>query len=421
MRYINYSTLALLLAAVLILGACKGTDIGQNNNINTSVSNETPSNNEEVVEEPETVVDKEVDLQQDVPVVQAVETQQIRLRPLAVDPEGGSLKFTYSDPFNQNGIWNTEIGDAGEYTTTVTVSDGTNEVSKRIKIIVSTLNRAPVIGKIHDLVVNEGEQIIVNPVAVDPDGDELSYTYSGYLSGPVKDTSFSDSGQYTASLTVSDGELSDSQSFKIIVADVNRPPVVKAVGNIVAVEGDVLIMGAEAYDPDGDNVDFAFIGGKFNRSGVWQTKIGDAGVYDVEIVASDGKSESRDTFTVLLQPKNRAPEFLTIGGQDPKDLQFKVRENETLELKVEASDPETDEIVYGVVSPLPVGAKFSSEARLFTWTPDFDTVRGQEGSKDFTVTFRISDGTIEKTVPAQITVLNTNRPPRFIGIDADVE
>lgn len=428
MKYLNYTVL--LAVTLMILASCQELDLrqgAQNTSITASITAENTSSPPNRTEPPN-IVDVQpteevsLNIQNETTRVSAVETQTIKLLPQAFDPEGNQLVFTFSHPFNSSGEWQTKVGDAGDYVVNVTASDGVDEVTRAIRITIKNLNRAPVLGKINDISVLEGETIVVNPLAVDPDGDQLTYEYSGYLTGPRKETGFEDAGIYEASVKVSDGELSDTQKFKIEVINVNRLPVVESVGNIIAVEGDVIEVKPSATDPDGDKLTFSYSGGKFNASGVWATKVGDEGVYDVSLAVSDGQDVVTDTFTVLIQPKNKAPEFVKVGGKAAEqDMKFVVDENSTLELLVEATDPEGDEITYSVSGALPIGSKFNANTRTFSWTPDYETVTGQEGSKDFTVTLKISDGFIEKTLPFRVTVINVNRPPKFLDIKADVK
>ncbi len=443
MRYLQY--IAVLILAALVLSSCEGGVIQNNIEKNTTnpengnnavvdivnkteLSEEVKLNDSETKKEFKEVVEIEptnevvVKEENSITTVNAVEAQTIKLSPQAVDPDGKKISFTYSSPFNSNGEWKTKVGDAGEYLIEVIASDGNSESTYKIKVLVENLNRAPVLGKVNDVQVNEGETIVVKPLAVDPDGNELTYTYSGYLSGPVKQTGFEDSGEYKATVSVSDGKLSDSQTFKIFVTNVNRAPVIEDPGNVIAVEGDPIRPEIKATDADGDKLTWTFTGGNFDKNGLWQTKIGDEGVYDIVVSVTDGSETTKQAFTVLLQPKNKAPEFVLVGGKSPdSNLEFSVQENSTLELNIQAKDADGDQITYGISGTLPEGSSFDSSSNTLTWTPGFNTVNSDQGNKKFEVTFKISDGFIEKTLPATITVENYNRPPKFIGVDANVE
>jgi hypothetical protein len=128
-------------------------------------------------------------------------------------------------------------------TTTITVflSDGTVEVSTSFQLTVTTSasSTPPVLGAIGNRTVTEGSSTSVMLSATDGDGDALNWTVAlpGFVnltvtqSGPGSSTArldlvpgFCDAGIHPASVTVSDGTGSDSESFTITVHDLNRAP-----------------------------------------------------------------------------------------------------------------------------------------------------------------------------------------------------
>ena len=79
----------------------------------------------------------------------------------ASDPDADNLVMTYSAPLNENGEWQTNYGDAGEYKVTITVSDGITADSREALIIVSKKEEKPEIGSAapaeSNLAVKEGD------------------------------------------------------------------------------------------------------------------------------------------------------------------------------------------------------------------------------------------------------------------------
>ncbi len=86
-------------------------------------------------------------------------------------------------------------------------------------------NHPPVLGDIAPLTVTVGDTVILNPTASDPDGDTLSFSFSGWMNSASYTTRIEDVGTYTVEITVSDGESSDSLNVTITVveADINNP------------------------------------------------------------------------------------------------------------------------------------------------------------------------------------------------------
>jgi len=84
-------------------------------------------------------------------------------------------------------------------------------------------NHPPILNYIPDIIVNEGEPVIINTDATDFDYDYLTYS----ISGPVGDdgiwyTDYDSAGTYTVTVTVNDGYLTDSQEVLIKVNDINN-------------------------------------------------------------------------------------------------------------------------------------------------------------------------------------------------------
>lgn len=120
---------------------------------------------------------------------------------------------------------------AGDQTVTVVVTDGAGlSDSKSFTIVVSTANHAPVITTIPDATITAGETFTYTVEATDPDDDDLTYSLLGTPpqgmainenSGVISWTPTA-VGSYGVTVEVSDGELSDTQSFSINAIAPNR-------------------------------------------------------------------------------------------------------------------------------------------------------------------------------------------------------
>lgn len=155
------------------------------------------------------------------------EGELVKVKLDAEDPDGDKLSFTYEKPLDSNGEWQTKMGDDGKYYTTVVVSDGKNEVEVDVLIEVLSVNEDPVLKLLSDITVDEGETVRIKPEATDADGDELTFSYSGWMNSDTKKTDYEDAGEHKVTVTVSDGNgAEDSQTITVTVKDVNRAPVI---------------------------------------------------------------------------------------------------------------------------------------------------------------------------------------------------
>lgn len=141
------------------------------------------------------------------------------------DPDGDDITITYPNEFNDDGTWETMIGDAGIHTFTIIVSDGENHVSVPLTVEVSKFNTAPIISPIEDIEVAEGDLITINVVATDEQEDDLIITFSGFMNSSTYQTDYEDAGDYNVLITVSDGQLSSQVNVPITIFNTNRPPV----------------------------------------------------------------------------------------------------------------------------------------------------------------------------------------------------
>lgn len=153
----------------------------------------------------------------------------VELKLKAYDPDGDKIAYTFGKPLDQNGRWQTKVGDEGTYKVDVTASDGKSKTVKTITIRVSHKNRPPVIEPLQKIIVNEGDTINLAPRIKDAEGGNYKTAYSGWMTEPRKKTGYDDAGTYRVTITASDGELQSTSYVDIEVRDVNRAPVFEAV------------------------------------------------------------------------------------------------------------------------------------------------------------------------------------------------
>src|SRR5439155_21513959 len=123
---------------------------------------------------------------------------------------------------------------AGTYRVTATASDSSLSNSQAFTWTVTHVNRAPTLTSPGAQTSAENTSIALQLVATDLDGDALTYSATGLpasltlnpATGLVAGTlSFTSAGSYAVTAPVSDGTVSNSQTFTWTVANTNRPPV----------------------------------------------------------------------------------------------------------------------------------------------------------------------------------------------------
>ena len=165
--------------------------------------------------------------------------------------------------------------------------------------------------------------------AFDPDGDVLAYSATGLPSGiainpatglvsgqPVQ------TGTSQVTVTVSDGALSDSESFTWTIERVNQPPVLEMLANRTSMEGASISFAFAAGDPDGDVLVYSATGLPASivldpATGIVAGTVSytSAGEYLVTVTVSDGRVSATRTFTWVVVNTNRAPILVNPGGQ----------------------------------------------------------------------------------------------------------
>lgn len=343
----------------------------------------------EVIEEELEVVEEESKITGNVIRLEVTEGEEVKIKTSAQDPDGDPLFYRFDDPLNDKGEWQTQEGDAGSYESKITVSDGRASSSQDILIVVKPLNLPPELGPIKDIEVDEGETITLTPIAIDPEGEDITFTYSGWMNSDEYKTTYKDAGTHTVTITASDGVKSSSIDVKITVNNVNRAPELEVVKGLTIDEGQKVKLTATASDPDDDELTTTF-SSPLNDEGEWQTQEGDAGEYDVIVTASDGSLETKETVKITVNSLNKAP---VIENFD--DLT--VDESETITLSPDVSDPEGNEVT----------VKYSGWMTTNTYT----TTHSDAGSYDITLT--ASDGEMTTTKTITITVNDVNRPPEI--------
>jgi hypothetical protein len=129
-------------------------------------------------------------------------------------------------------------------------------------------NRAPVLNSIGNKSVAEGGNVSFTLAATDPDGDSLTFSPSTLPANASLNSAtgaftfspnFTQAGSYSITFSVSDGQLSDSETMTITVTNTNRAPTANAGADRTVTPGSaVTLNGSGSNDPDGDPLSYAW-------------------------------------------------------------------------------------------------------------------------------------------------------------------
>ncbi|NQU05919.1 MAG: T9SS type A sorting domain-containing protein [Calditrichaeota bacterium] len=188
---------------------------------------------------------------EDIPqVIEVDENQVVEFIVEGIDQDEDELAISYSsedlpeavefmDEGNGIGtfVWQTTFDDAGEYTATFTLSDGEFNIAEDVTITVLNVNRAPLwVAYPEEVEIDEGQLLEFVIIGIDPDRDDVQITYSSdNLPESVEfndvgdgtavfswQPSFEDAGEYTATFTISDGDLENEAGVHFTVMDTDH-------------------------------------------------------------------------------------------------------------------------------------------------------------------------------------------------------
>src|SRR3989344_856845 len=244
-------------------------------------------------------------------VITVKENDLISLKIEVEDPDQDKVSYEFGKPLDNEGKWKTNYGDAGEYVTSVTATDGKLTTAKKIKIVVERLNVPPLIGLLKDIWVKEGETVNLQPNISDPNGDEITVAISDPLTGGIFATDHSSSGEYKIKVKASDGELESEKIFLLTVEDVNSVPILSGVADVQINEGETVKIIPQINDLYGDKINLK-ISEPVGDDGEWNTKYTDHGKYETTLTVSDGKEVVTKKIIITVIDVNMPPKIISI-------------------------------------------------------------------------------------------------------------
>jgi len=250
--------------------------------------------------------------------------------------------------------------------------------------------------------------LLVTCNASDPEGDELSYSWSasgGEINGEgaiVTWTAPDSAGSYNVTVTVTDGRGGEVTDYVTVSVRANEPPTITSL--VADTDWTTPLSSIQvtctASDPDGDELSYEWStsGGNITGTGsevIW-TAPEEVGIYQVTVVVTDGHGEE-DTRLVYLSAATGTPPTIedlvvTAEHQYLKKTSTGYKVGKTKEYDIECVTSNTSgELVYEWSCD---GGEISREGSIITWTAP-----NTEG--DFTVTVvvtDVADNTVSKSI-----------------------
>ncbi|MDA1274719.1 MAG: immunoglobulin domain-containing protein [Verrucomicrobia bacterium] len=332
---------------------------------------------------------------------------------------------------------------AGPSTNTIGVIVTDNGVPRLIanqtfRVVVQSLNRAPVISPIGNQTVAEETPFALAVLATDADlpAQTLAYSITGApngmsinsASGLIAWTPTEDHGPSTNRITirVADNGVppqAASQEVTVVVTEVNRPPSLAGVPNQTLIVGNSLNVQLQATDVDLPPNILSYNLGAGAPAGV--TVNAGTGLISWTPTAAQGLStnnfsvtvtdngtpnlSTNVTFRVVVALSNAAPTLGAIPNQT-------VDEGSLLSLTITGADADLPQqpLRYGLLDPVPPGAQIDAASGLFTWTPT-----EAQGPSTNQIRVRVTDSVtppLSATNGFNVVVREVNLPPSIAPI-----
>ena len=355
----------------------------------------------------------------------------------AIDPESGTLTYTMVDNptfmnLTDNGDGTAIVdftpakGDIGTYPVKFIVSSSVSSLADTVVVSITVdPNLAPTfISATPDQLAGEGDLVDFLITASDPETGLIS---ASLVSAPAGAAFDEVTGQFTwqtqagdaagspyMTIFTTDDGCNDpvEDTVMITVTAPNAAPVFDPIADQNLDETQTMTVNINVTDGDGDPITISVFSTDLpgaasfidNGDGTalleWITTYDDAGLYEVDLLATDGIANVHETFSVTVNNINRLPVLADPGNQF-------IDEGLNLNFGLSGSDPDGETLVLTMDSDAP-GAILTDNGdntATFDWTPTF------ADAGLYSATFWASDGTDSVSQAISITVNNINQNP----------
>ena len=340
----------------------------------------------------------------------------------------------------------------GVYTLTVKVTDNNPDavnakqlsVTNSFTVTVNEVNTAPVLTAPATQTINELATLVVTNLATDADIPANILTFQ-LVSKPTGMTITTNTGVITWTPTEAQGPssnwvtvavfdngtpiLSATQSFAVLVKEVNVAPVLPVLGQQTAIEGNLFTLNVAATDEDipANALTYTLLfppaGVSISSNGVvsWTpTQLQAPATHTLKVKVTDYNPDAvnaqqlsaTNSYLVRVLPINHPPRLGPVAS-------WMVDEMRLLTSTITATDPDAGDVLrFSLGAGAPAGAAIDPATGVFTWTPT-----EQQGPGTYTVTVTVTDNgsqhgsaDLSDSQTFTITVREVNRPPLLAKI-----
>ncbi len=372
------------------------------------------------------------------PPLQAVASNAYVYQPRVTDPQGSSLTFALGthpvgmavDAAKGRISWVPNSSQLGTQHVVITATNALGETATQefdVNVLNSAPNVAPKITTLAPVQARFGNVYSYALIAVDPDGDPLTYSLTTAPSGMAIDAdgvitwspAGSQLGANAVSVKVTDGRGGEAvQQFTVDVnaAAANHAPAITSTATLAATVNRAYRYTITATDIDNDTIAYSLVNGPAGMSVdsisgqvIWSPTADQLGSQRVTVQAMDvvGAATTQE-FTVSVRSTNLGPTItsapITTASTD-----------RTYSYNLRAADPEGGPLTYSL--PTASGDMQIDAQGKITWHPS----AGEVGNVNVVV--RVTDelgAAVEQRFTVVVSVAGPNQPPVITSTPATV-
>ena len=243
------------------------------------------------------------------------------------------------------------------------------------------------------LEVLETEWVNLQAKVSDQDKDKVEYSFSPPVDKTGKwKTNYGDAGDYIITITASDGKSTTKKNVLLAVKKKNVAPIIEPIPSLTVKEGETISLTPKVSDPNKDQVKVTI--SKPLESGTWKTDATSAGVYNVEIKATDGEFETKALTQLTVTDVNQAPEIKLSGEK------ITIKEGEKVAIKPEVSDADGDKVKVTISNPVGDDGEWQTS---FTDHGEYDVLVAADDGKGGKATKNVKVVVEDVNIPPEIT------------------